>query len=100
MKFLHAIAIAGLAGTIAVPAFAAAHAPDPMTMTCADYTAMDDAGKMAAVESLGMAAMADEAMKEKMSTEAMTPEQNMQMVMTACEGKPEMMAIDGMMMPE
>ena len=33
-------------------AFAAAHAMDPATVTCAEYMEMDDAGKMSAAEAV------------------------------------------------
>ena len=81
------------------PVFAAAHA-DPMMTTCADYEAMDDAGKMAAVGAMSEAAMADEEKMAMMPEEAMTPEQNMEMVAAACDGNPEMMAVDGLMKQE
>lgn len=99
MKIVHTIALAALAGTFAAPVFAAAHA-DPMMTTCADYEAMDDTGKMEAVTAMSEAAMADEEMMAKMPEEAMTPEQNMEMIAAACDGNPDMMAVDGMMKAE
>lgn len=89
------IALTLLASSFALPtlAFAESHAPDPMKMTCAEFGAMDMEGMMAAVDAMHKAgpdaamAMDEEAMK--MANDA---------TMKGCEGKPEMMAMEAMMM--
>jgi hypothetical protein len=66
---------------------------DPAKMTCAEFGAMDAEGMMKATEAMHMAGPdAAMAMDDKMSEEAM------KMTMTHCEGKPDMMAMDAMMM--
>lgn len=90
-----AIAVALLASSVALPtlALAESHAADPMKMTCAEFSAMDAEGMMAAVDAMHMAGpdaateMDEEAMK--MANEN---------TMKGCEGKPEMMAMEAMMM--
>ncbi len=96
MKTLNrSIALTLLAASFAMPtlSFAESHAPDPMKMTCAEFSAMDMEGMMGAVDAMHKAspdaamAMDDAAMK--MANEH---------TMKACEGKPDMMAMDAMMM--
>ena len=87
--------------TLALTAFAALAAPslvlademDPAKMSCKDFAAMDMAGMMKATEAMHMAGP-DAAMK----MDAAASEEAMKMTMKACEGKPEMMAMEAMMM--
>lgn len=89
------IALTLLAGSFALPtlALAESHAADPMKLTCAEFGAMDMEGMMAAVDAMHKAgpdaamAMDEEAMK--MANDA---------TMKGCDGKPEMMAMEAMMM--
>ena len=88
------VALTLLASAFALPTLALADdMMDPAKMTCAEFSAMDATGMMAAVDAMHMAgpdaamAMDDEAMK--MANEH---------TMAACEGKPDMMAMDAMMM--
>jgi len=96
MKTLnHTIALTLIAGSFALPTLtlAESHAADPMKLTCAEFSAMDAEGMMAAVDAMHKAspdaamAMDDAAMK--MANE---------MTMKGCDGKPDMMAMDAMMM--
>lgn len=67
------MAVGGLAVASAAPVFAEAHMVDPMTMTCADFSAMDSAGMMTATQSMDMVmAMSEE---EKTAAMAMTAEE-------------------------
>ncbi|RYI29888.1 MAG: hypothetical protein EON48_05430 [Acetobacteraceae bacterium] len=82
-----------LIAAAALPSLVLADDMDPAKMTCAEYSAMDKDAMMKATEAMHMAgpdasmkmddAMADEAMK--MTTEN-------------CKDKPDMMAMDAMMM--
>ena len=70
---LKLIAASGVAVTSAAPVFAESHAMDPATMTCAEFSAMDSDGMMAATHTMDMAmAMTDEEMTAAM---AMTDEE-------------------------
>ncbi len=91
-RIMMAVAIGGLC---ALPAFAQ-DAMSPDTMTCADFMAMDEAGQMEAMTAMEMAAgeASGTAMTED---EAMAAgEEMMPGTMTACEGNPEMMAMEAM----
>jgi hypothetical protein len=67
------IAATGIAAGLAAPALAESHMVDPMTMTCADYGAMDSAGMMKATQAMDMVmAMTDE---ERTAAMAMTDEE-------------------------
>jgi hypothetical protein len=67
------IAAAGIAASFAAPVFAESHVVDPMTMTCADFSAMDSAGMMAATHQIDTAmTMTEEEMAAEM---AMTDEE-------------------------
>ena len=67
------LAVAGMIGSFAVPVFAAAHMQDPMTMTCADFTAMEKDAMMTATAQMDMMmAMTPE---EQTAAMAMTPEE-------------------------
>jgi hypothetical protein len=109
---------------VSMPGFAlaAAHEMDTSKMTCAEFTAMDDEGKMNAADAMHMAAMdaensemsEEDKMKmeeEKMAKEAgMSEEDKMKMdeekmamneegamkTAAACEGNDDMMAMDAM----
>ncbi len=82
-----------LAGAFALPTLSFADEMDPAKMTCAEYSAMDSDGMMKATEAMHMAGP-DAAMK---MDDAMA-EEAMKMTMTHCDGKPDMMAMDAMMM--
>ena len=90
---LSAMALTACVGAFAVPTLVAAADLDPKTMTCADFSAMDMAGMMASTDAMHKAspdaamAMDEAAMKTAMET-----------TMKGCEGKPDMMAMDAMMM--
>jgi hypothetical protein len=88
------VALSLLASSFALPTLALADTMmDPAKMTCAEFTAMDATGMMAAVDAMHKAspdaamAMDDAAMK--MASDH---------TMKACEGKADMMAMDAMMM--
>ena len=71
--FIKMIAAGGLVAASAIPVFAESHMGDPMTMTCADYTAMDSTAMMTATQQMdAMMAMTEE---EKTAAMAMTPEE-------------------------
>ena len=91
MKLTHS-AIA-LVAAFGLPSLAFAEDMDPAKMTCAEFSAMDATGMMKATEAMHMAGP-DAAMKmdEAASTEAM------KMTMDHCKDKPDMMAMDAMMM--
>ncbi|WP_309663917.1 hypothetical protein [Tabrizicola sp.] len=78
---------------IALPSLSFADEMDPAKMTCAEFTAMDAEGMMKATDAMHMAGP-DAAMK----MDDMMAEEAMKMTMTHCEGKPDMMAMDAMMM--
>jgi hypothetical protein len=67
------IAAAGVIAGSAAPVLAQDTMADPMTMTCAEFSAMDSAGMMAATQSMDMVmAMTEE---EKTAAMAMTAEE-------------------------
>jgi hypothetical protein len=66
---------------------------DPAKMTCAEFAAMDKDGMMKAVEEMHMAGP-----DAAMAMDAAKTEEAMTMTMTQCDGKPDMMAMDAMMM--
>jgi hypothetical protein len=72
--FLKTLATSAIIAGAAPAAFAETDmGADPMTMTCADYSALDDAGKMAATQQIdAMVAMTPE---EQTAAAAMTPEE-------------------------
>lgn len=82
-----------LASALALPSLTLAEEMDPAKMTCKDFAAMDMAGMMKATEAMHMASP-DAAMK----MDAAKTEEATKMTMTHCEGKPDMMAMDAMMM--
>lgn len=62
------IAATGIVASSAAPVFAEAHVVDPATMTCAEFSAMDGEGMMAATHTMDMAmAMTDEEMTAAMA---------------------------------
>lgn len=93
MKLPYALAAAaGVMFTLALPALAADM--DPAKMTCKDFAAMDADGMMKATTAIKEAAKTDkmaDPKKLEMSDEDVT-----KMVMTSCEGKPDMMMMDTM----
>jgi hypothetical protein len=91
MKF--ALTTLALVGAVALPTLSFADEMDPAKMTCAEFSLMDKDGMMKATEAMHMASPdAAMAMDDAMAEEAM------KMTMTHCEGKPDMMAMDAMMM--
>lgn len=75
-----------LAGSASLPAFAQSAMMSGDTMTCADYTAMDSAGQMKAMEAMDSGMSADDQMKSG------------EMLVTACKDHPDMMVGDAMKM--
>ncbi len=98
MKFTHMLASAAIVVSMPVFAFAAAHM-DVETLTCADFIAMDEEGRMEATEAMSMAAMeAEGTAAEEMSDEdkmAMN-EESIQRTIATCGDKDEMRAMDAM----
>ncbi len=122
MKLTHTLASVAIIVSMPGFALAAAHEMDTSKMTCAEFNAMDDEGKMKAADAMHMAAVdaeasemsEDEKMKmeeEKMAKEAAMSEEektkmddekmamNEEGVMkttAACEDNDDMMAMDAM----
>lgn len=72
------VAASGLVVASTLPAFSEAHMIDPMTMTCADFSAMDGTGMMTATQQMdAMMAMTEE---EKTAAMAMTAEEKTAMM--------------------
>ena len=72
------VAASGLVVASSLPAFSEAHMIDPMTMTCADFSAMDSTGMMTATQQMdAMMAMTEE---EKTAAMAMTAEEKTAMM--------------------
>jgi hypothetical protein len=92
------LAIASLLGTLAGSPLVAQDAMSPDSMTCADYMAMDSEGQMQAMEAMEMASpegmMAEGA--EDAEGDGMM-EEHMAAMGAACDGNPDMMAMDAMM---
>ena len=92
-NLIRTTAALALFAAFAAPSLGLADEMDPAKMTCAEFSAMDMDGMMKAVDAMHKAspdaamAMDDAAMK--MANEH---------TMKACEGKPDMMAMDAMMM--
>lgn len=85
------LALALATGFAAMPLVAAAQTTDPTTMTCAEFTALDDAGKTAAVMALHAAGPnAATPMDEAGTTAASTA------LTSACEATPEATAMEVM----
>jgi HdeA/HdeB family len=84
-----------LAAAFALPSLAFADGMDPAKMTCADFSAMDMDGMMKATEAMHMAGP-DAAMK----MDEAASEEAMKMTMEHCKDKPDMMAMDAMMMKQ
>jgi len=115
--------IAAVCATLAIPAMAAG-ATDASTMTCANFMAMDDAGQMQALDALKMAATQGDTMSSddmsadsgssgsmsagsgstasgnasdgSMASDAINNETVTAMA-AACDGHPDMMAMDVLM---
>ncbi len=88
-----ALGTLALFSAFALPTLSFAQQTDPAKMTCAEYSAMDKDGMMKATEAMHMAGPD----ASKMMDKAMTDEA-IKKTMTNCEGKPDMMAMDAMMM--
>ncbi len=71
---------------------ASADGMNPKTMSCKDFSAMDSAGMMKAVDAMHMASPDSAMAMDKMATETAVKG-----TMTACDGHPDMMAMDAMM---
>ncbi len=82
-----------LVAAAALPSLAFAQETDPAKMTCAEYSAMDKDGMMKATETMHMAGP-DASMK----MDAAMAEEAMKMTVENCKDKPDMMAMDAMMM--
>lgn len=94
MKLIHPMyAVAATVMALALPAHAAG-TMDPAKMTCKDFAAMDSAGMMSATTAMKEAAMKD-TMADPAKT-AMSDDEVMKMIMTACKDKPDMMVMDSM----
>ncbi len=103
--FYHAIVVTGLVTAFAVPAYAANHSMDATMMTCAAFTAMDAEGQVKSMQAMRKAL--DEMALDKMMPDEMAPDaaasdemtsDKMTAIASACEGNPDMMALDAMMM--
>lgn len=86
---LKMIAVAGVVAAPAAPAFAEAHMVDPMTLTCAEFTAMDADGMKMATRTVDTSmAMTEEqrtahmAMTDEEKTAAMADAEAMMSAMT------------------
>lgn len=92
-KLYTVLALGAIAGLTALPTLVAAEGMDPAKMTCAEFSAMDSAGMMTATDEMhkaspeGAMAMDDAGMKMAMEN-----------TMKGCDGNPDMMAMDAMMM--
>ena len=90
-NLIRTAAALALLAAFAAPSFA--ETMDPAKITCAEYSAMDMDGMMKTLDAMHKAspdaAMAMDEAAMKMANET---------TMKACEGKPDMMAMDAMMM--
>lgn len=109
------LAIAGMAGGFGIAAQAASHGMDYSQMTCAEFTAMDAEAQMNAVKGMQMASddmssdnmasdnmesdnMASDSMaSDSMASDDMAMQDSAAAIVAACEGNPDMMAMDAMM---
>ncbi|MFO1203438.1 MAG: HdeA/HdeB family chaperone [Tabrizicola sp.] len=82
-----------LLAAAAVPSLAVADDMDPAKMTCAEFSKMDKDGMMKAIDAMHMAGP-DASMKMDMAAQ----EEAMKMTTEHCKDKPDMMAMDAMMM--
>lgn len=119
----HAIVVTGLVTAFAFPAYAANHGMDATMMKCADFIAMDAEGQVKSMEAMQKALdemaldkmtsdemAADEMAADEMAADEMVSEatasdevasdmasDEMTAIASACEGNPDMMALDAMM---
>ena len=104
----HAIVVTGLVTAFAFPAYAANHRMDATMMKCVDFTAMDAEGQVKSMEAMQKALdeMAlDKMMSDEMVSEATASDEvasdmasdEITAIASACEGNPDMMALDAMM---
>ena len=92
-NLIRTTAALALFAAFAAPSLGVAETMDPAKMTCAEFSAMDMDGMMKAVDAMHKASPdAAMAMDEDMMKMANDH------TMKACEGKPDMMAMDAMMM--
>lgn len=91
MKIL--LAALSLVAASALPTLTFAEDMDPAKMTCAEFEAMDSAGMMHAVEAIHKAGP-----DGTMAMDATKTEEAVKMTTTHCAGKPDMMAMEAMMM--
>ena len=104
----HAIVVTGLVTAFAFPAYAASHSMDATMVKCVDFTAMDADGQVKSMEAMQKALdeMAlDKMMSDEMVSEATASDEvasdmasdEITAIASACEGNPDMMALDAMM---
>ena len=109
----HAIVVTGLVTAFAFPAYAASHSMDATMMKCVDFTAMDADGQVKSMEAMQKALdemaldkmMSDEMAADEMVSETTTSDEvasdmasdEITAIASACEGNPDMMALDAMM---
>ena len=102
--FCHAIVVTGLVAALAFSAHAANHSMDATMMTCAAFTAMDAEGQVKSMQAMRKAL--DEMALDKMMPEEMAPDaaasdatvsDEMTAIVLACDGNPDMMALDAML---
>lgn len=87
------LAVLSLVAVAAVPALSFADEMDPAKITCAQFDAMDAEGMMHAVEAIHKAGP-----DAAMAMDAAKTEEAVKMTTEHCKGKPDMMAMDAMMM--
>lgn len=88
-----ALGTLALVSAFALPTLSFAQQTDPAKMTCAEYSAMDKDGMMKATEAMRMAGPD----AGKMMDTAMA-EESVKKTMANCAAKPDMKAMDAMMM--
>lgn len=87
------LAALSLAAAAALPTLSFADEMDPAKITCAEFEAMDSAGMMHAVEAIHKAGP-----DGAMAMDAARTEEAVKTTTEHCAGKPDMMAMDAMMM--
>lgn len=88
---IRSVALATALGLTAMPTLVFAQATDPATMTCADFTALDDAGKTTAIDAMHAASPEGATpMDDAAKTAAVTK------VTTGCETTPDGTAMEAM----
>lgn len=92
-NLIRTTAAVAILAAFSIPSLVSADEMDPAKMTCAEFSAMDMDGMMKAVDAMHMASP-DAAMAMDEDAMKMANEHTMK----ACEGHPDMMAMDAMMM--